>query len=156
MCSFFDRPGIHHFIVHYTGHGIGKCTGDWWLPDHCRFKLKQILTIWSSRQHCSEAQELLLIMDSCYSGVNVRRLNRYHQRGEYENVEIIAASDGKTEFDDTGSDLTKAICCNDFCPVGTVCTRSLISKSKSSKLVTVERYRVHNKHYIIMKFKWKL
>ena len=155
ICSLFDGSDIRHFIVHYTGHGVGTCTGDWWLPDWSRFKLEQILTIWSRRQHRSEAQELLLIMDSCYSGVNVRRLNRYHQQREYENVEIIAASRGETEFDDTGSDLTKAINHDKLCPVGTVCTRSLISKSKSSKLVTVERYRDRNKRYI-MKFKWKL
>lgn len=139
--------------MHYSGHGKGK--GDWWLPDHCRFKLEHILTIWSERQHHSRDQELLLIMDSCYSGANVRRLDCCHQRGQYENVEVIAASHGVAKFNDfgdIGSDLTKAICRDKFCPVGTVCTHSLISKSKSSKLVTVKRDR--SKRY--MKFKWKL
>jgi hypothetical protein len=94
-------------------------------------------------------------MDSCYSGVNVRRLDYYHCRRQYVNVEIIAASYGEAKFNDSGdigSDLTKAICDDMYCPVGTVCTRSLISKSRSSKLVAVKRN--HSKRYL--KFKWKL
>ena len=113
MCSFFDKPDISHFIVHYTGHGKG--TGYWFLPDWSHFTLKQTLDIWSRR--CSRAQKLLLIMDSCYSGFNVRRLDRYHQQGQYLNVEIIAASHGEAKFNDSGSYLTKAIWRGCNCPV---------------------------------------
>ena len=154
MCSFFDRPDIygHHFVVYYSGHGKG--TGDWFLPDWSHFTLEQILAIWSEYQHHSRAhdQELLLIMDSCYSGINVRRLDYYHKRGQYENVEIIAASHGETK-----SNLTKAICDmfpNEWsdCPVETVCTRSLISKSKSSMLFTVGKD--DSKRFLQLKWKF--
>ena len=151
MCSFFGRPGIRNFIVYYTGHGKG--TGDWWLPDKSWFKLKHILTIWSEHQHRSSSQELLLIMDSCYSGANVKRLNRYHQQKKFMNVEVIAAR-GVAIFTDFGSALTTAIYHDMCCPVRTVCTRSLI-KSNTSKPVRVTR-KHSCKCYPRLKFDWKL
>ena len=144
-------PGIFHFIVHYTGHGKG--TGDWFLPDWSRFTLKHILDIWSEsccRQDLSDKRKLLLISDSCYSGVSVDKLNRYHRWELYQNVEMIAASHGEAKYCDIGSDLTKAIYNDEYCPVGTVCTRSL----KSSLPDLVEVKRDHSKRRL--KFKWKL
>lgn len=155
--SFFNLPGIHHFIVHYTGHGKGK--GDWFLPDWSRFTLKHILNIWSESCHSrheqdlSDQRKLLLISDSCFSGVSVDKLNDYHRRGQYQNVEMITASHGEAkyrDFGDIGSDLTKAICNDEYCPVGTVCTRSL--KSSLSDLVEMKRDRSK----WCLKFKWKL
>ena len=141
MCSFFDSPGIHNFMVHYTGHGNRR--GDWWLPDESYITLKRILAIWSRRQHRSTAQTLLLTMDSCHSGVNIRRLkrlNRYHPQGEYENVKVIGVH-GVAKYDDSGSDLTKAICRDKPCPVGTACTRSLMESNPSEPVTAIRSKR---------------
>lgn len=140
--------------MHYTGHGKGK--GDWFLPDWSRFTLKHILNIWSEsccrpEQDLLDQRKLLLISDSCYSGVSVDKLNYYHRQGQYQNVEMIAASHGEAKYCDImGSDLTIAICKDEYCPVGTVCTRSL----KSSLSDFVETKRDHSKRRL--KFKWKL
>ena len=149
MCSLFARPGISLFIVYYTGHGKHSGKGYWSLPDQSRFTLEQILGNWSE---CSQQnQKLLLIMDSCYSGCNVDKLNRYHRKGHYLNVEIIAASHGEAkynDFGDIGSDLTKELCRDGYCPVSTVCTHSL--KSNLSEFVVV------TKRNRFKKFEWKL
>ena len=149
MYSFLDRPGIGHRIVYYSGHGSSK--GDLSLPGGSFITFEKILHCYRcSRSYCETAQEqkLLLIFDTCYSGINVDRLNRFHQSKEYLSVEMIAASRGLTSYHHVeGSYLTEEICCDRCCPTGTVCTKSLQSKlSKPVQAIQV------NKGWI--KIKW--
>ena len=139
---------LSHFIVYYTGHGKGKRIGDWSLPDDSYFTLNEILTTWSRRYHTKQDQKLLIISDSCYSGHSVKKLNRYHQRKEYTNVEMIAASYNETEYGEK-SDFTYAIDGDNYCPVGTIITHSL-----STNLEEIVKVEWTNKGQHV-KFKWE-
>lgn len=132
------------FILYFSGHGMSK--GDWLLPDESFIKLKEVLQEWSESQSHQTHRDLLIVSDSCNSGAWVKALNRYHQRREYRNVDMVAAclSNDFTLMSTRsgGSDFTKALCLNHqrYNRIPT-CTHSLQLSKRRSWLPFTYKYR---------------
>lgn len=108
------------FFVYFTGHGNSR--GNWIVNStdspsyNVRYiTLRQVLQYWCEQDHSDS--NLNLIVDCCYSGTWVKSLRRHHQRGEHQNVQMIASCRGKETCKYSrkhGSDFTRAFCMKNY------------------------------------------
>ena len=129
------------YLIYYTGHGEKK-TGNWVFPDETYMTLQKLLKIWTATTKTRSEVNLVLISNSCYSGVWVRIPKSYHHNKEHTNVEMVAACGPKdtTGYVKKGSYFTKAICKKNFCFNGA----PRVTNSLRAKLIT-DNMKITNK-----------
>ena len=67
-----DDPEADAFVLRYSGHGAGG-TGDWCVANGGRVSFGEVMALWEASRARSRGCLLVLVLDSCHSGVWIER-----------------------------------------------------------------------------------
>ena len=90
-----DDPEADTFVLQYSGHSAG-CTRDWCMANGGRVSFDEVMALWEASRARSHGCLLVLVLDSCHSGVWVE----HARERDFPDVAVQAAcGPGEVTYD---------------------------------------------------------